>query len=324
VLGAGAVGGYLAARLATAGRDVAVVTRGAHLAAIRERGLTLVTPVERFTVPVTASDDPAAIGPVDLVLVTAKTPTFAALAEAMGPLLHETTAVLFAVNGVFWFYGHGFAPGGRAPDTARLDPGGVLHRRIGAARALGAVVYSPNEVVEPGTVENGRVDDNRLVLGEAAPGPVTPRLAAVRDTLSGCGFLVEATADLRRAMWAKLARNVASGPLACLTGADGRSLLADPDVRPIAIGLMREALAVAAAHGFDGLGIDPAKVAVGPPAAHKPSILQDLERGRPMEIDTMLAAVQDLARQAGVATPALDTLLPLVILRARLAGSYPG
>jgi len=300
-----------------------VVARGEHLAAIRAKGLTLETPCDRFTVRIQATAEPAELGPQGLVIVTAKTTAFPAVAQSIGPLLGPETAVLFAVNGVFWFYAHGFAPGGVAPDLRRLDPEGTLHRLIGVERAIGGVVHSPNEVVEPGSVHNGRVDDNRFVLGEPGPGPVSPRLKAIAAALDGAGFIVDTTDDIRRAMWLKLIRNVASAPVACLSGADGQRLAKDPDLRKVAATLMRETLDVAEAHGFTGSGIDPEAELAKPRFAHKPSILQDLERGRPMEIDTMLRAVQDLARQSRVPTPTLDTLLPILILRAQLAGCYP-
>lgn len=322
IVGAGAVGGYLAARLAAAGHSVALVARGAHLAAIRERGLTLDAPDGLLTVRVEASDRPAELGPQDLVITSAKTPALPQLVAGIGPLLGETTPIVTAMNGVFWWYGHGFRPGGRAPSTARLDPEGRLAATIPAARALGMIVYSSNEVTAPGVVKNSSAR-NRYLVGAADPAGLD-RAEAVAGALGGAGFAVEATADIRRAMWTKLVRNLSTAPLAVLTGATAAAIIDDPDVAGVGRGLFLEGAAVAAAHGFDGLADEADAVFTkGGGAAQKPSMLQDLERGRPLEIDSMLRIVQDFARDCGIATPTLDAVVALVVLRARTAGLYP-
>jgi 2-dehydropantoate 2-reductase len=326
IFGAGSVGGYRAARLARAGREVAVVARGPHLQAIRAKGLTLETPLETFTVHPPASDRAVDLGPQDLVIVTAKTPALPTVARSLAPLLGPDTVVAFAVNGVFWFYGHRFAPQGRPLDTSRLDPDGVLHRLIGPERALGIVIYSPNEVLEPGFVQNTRRDDNRFVVGEPATAEApSARVRAIARALDGCGFISEAAADIRLEMWKKLSRNVSGSPLCALLGTDIKTAFADPEVRELSARLLLEALAVAASHGFADLGIDPTSQLASRTAAlpHKPSLLQDLERGRPMEVDSMLGIVRDFARQAEIATPTLDTVLTLLVARARAAGCYP-
>jgi 2-dehydropantoate 2-reductase len=323
VYGAGSIGGYLAARLAKAGREVAVIARGAHLEAIQSNGLTLETPDERFTVQIQASDDPAAIGPVDIVLVTAKTTANAEVAQRIAPLLKPETPVVFTQNGVFWWYGHGFQPTGRPLDLARLDRDGALARRIGAERALGMVIYSPDEVVAPGVVRNAR-STNRFVLGDPSA-PAGERESKVARALDGAGFTVEQAKDIRLEMWRKLAINLSGGTIAALTGARTDQVMADAPVRAIARRMMEGGIAVAAAHGFTDLGLDPeAATAPGSRPQHKPSMLQDLERGRPMEIDSMIGVVADLARDAGVPTPTLDVVLALLALRARTAGCYGG
>jgi 2-dehydropantoate 2-reductase len=321
VFGAGAVGGYLAARLAHAGREVSVVARGAHLAAIRQDGLRLVTPEESFVTHLAASSDPSDLGPQDLVVVAVKAPALPEVARAIGPLLGPGTPVAFAMNGVQWWYGHGFAPGGHELDLSRLDPGGALDQALGPDRALGMIVYSPNEVIEPGVVRNGG-GRNRFVLGDPA-GPRSERVETVRAALAGAGFTVEATDDIRHEMWLKLVRNVSTGPLCALTGARASDIVDDPGTRAVARAMVVEALAVAASHGF-ALGIDPdASSRPGTRPVHKPSMLQDLERGRPMEIDAILGMVVDFAAQAGVPTPTLSTVLALLSLRARGAGLQP-
>jgi 2-dehydropantoate 2-reductase len=325
VFGAGAVGSFLLAGLARDGKDVCAVARGPHLAAMQAGGLRLESPAENFAVKVHASDDPAALGPQDLVIVATKTPALAQVARSIAPLLHEATAVAFAVNGVYWFYGDGFAPKGTTPNTARLDPDGSLHRSVGASRSLGMVVNSPNEIAAPGVVHNGRPGGNSFIVGEALPAMADPaRASAIATELSGSLFTCSASPDIRRAMWVKLVRNVAGSPICSLTQSSLTAAYSDPDLRQLAIALMNEATAVGAAHGFDCLAADPqADVAAAAKLQHKPSMLQDLELGRPMEIDSQLAIVHDFARQGGVATPTLERLLPILMLRARTAGSYP-
>lgn len=320
IFGAGAVGGYLAAQLARAGRDVAVVARGEQLAAIRRSGLTLETPTETFTTPVEASDDPAAIGPADIVLVTLKTTANPAVAGAIGPLLRPETEVVFAQNGIFWWYGHGFDPGVPMA-SARLDPGGRLAAAIGPERAMGCVIYSPNEVVAPGHIVC-TLRDCHFHFGAATPRPAA--VAKVAEALGGAGFRVEQPADIRRTMWAKLLVNLSTAPLCTLTRATAAGLDAEPGMTGVAKNLVLDGMAVAAAHGFAELGIDPDALArPGGRFPHKPSMLQDLERGRPLEIDTMLGAVQDFARAAEVSTPTLDVVTALLTQLARTKGLYP-
>ena len=323
IVGAGAVGGYLAARLAHAGHRVALVARGAHLDAIREGVLTLETPDGRLTVAVEASERPGDLGAQDLVITSAKTPALPDLVAGIGPMLGPETPVVTAMNGVFWWYAHGFAPEGRTPPTGRLDPDGRLARAIPAERALGMIVYSSNEVIAPGTVRNVSTG-NRYLVGAADPAGLE-QAEAVARALDGSGFTIEATAEIRRAMWTKLVRNLSSAPISVLTGATVREIMDDSPVRRVSRALFEEGAAVAAAHGFEGLAGDADPVfAPGTGPTQKPSMRQDLERGRPMEIDSMLRIVQDFARDSGVATPRLDTVVALVVLRARMAGLYTG
>ncbi|WGF86571.1 ketopantoate reductase family protein [Marinivivus vitaminiproducens] len=321
IFGAGAVGGYLAARLAHAGRDVSLVARGAHLDAIRRDGLALETLSERFTVRPKASADPAELGPQDVVIVSTKTTALPDIAPRLAPLLGPDTPVVFAVNGVFWFYADGMAD--PAPDASRVDPGGVLHRAIGVERAMGMVIYSPNTVTAPGHVHNtGKA--NRFVLGEARGG-LSDRLTALTEALSADGYGMTATDEIRLEMWRKLTRNVPSTLLCGLTGTPTADIYIRPELRALADRVIAETKRVAAAHGFAELGIDDvADRAHSAGLRHKPSSLQDLERGRPVEIDNQLAIIQDFARQSGTPTPDLDVLLGLLVVRAKAMGSYTG
>ena len=301
VFGAGGVGGYLAARLALAGRGVSIVARGDHLRAIAERGLTVVSGEERITVGLPASDTLADLARPDVVVVSVKATALESAAGEIGPYLAPHTGVIFAVNGVFWFYGAGQSQ----VRTERRDPKGVLHREIGVKRTFGMVVRSQNEVVAPGRVLNH--GGGQYLLGSAVPGSV--RLAIIAELLNVAGTSVAATADLGREMWRKLTRNIAVALVCVTVQSTAGEAFSDPAVRSVALGAMREALALAAAHGFRNvldLGAD-ADI-VSRMNVVKPSIVQDLERARPMEIDAQILAVQDFARQTGGATLIIDTL----------------
>ncbi|MGY6571107.1 MAG: ketopantoate reductase family protein [Salinarimonas sp.] len=321
IVGAGAVGGYLAAELARAGHEVCVVARGENLQAIGTGGLVLETPEKRFRVQLRASEDPAYLGLQDLVIVTAKTPALPELFKRLKPLLGPYTPVVNAMNGVFWWYAHDFTPNGVVPNTQRLDPDNHLSATLPLERCVGMIVYSANTVIAPGVVRNTS-RSNRFVIGTADPA-VGPDAAAIARSLSGAGFETRVAADIRREMWQKLLRNIASASVAVLTGATIADIAADPDLASIARSVHREAAAVAEAHGFEGFAAESDTLYLpGTGLRHKPSLLQDLESGRPMEIDTMIAIVQDFARQLDIATPYLDTLVPLIVAKAELAGCY--
>lgn len=321
IIGAGAVGGFLANRLAAA-HDVTVLARGAHLAAIKAGGLRVVAKDGSETVArVAATDDPADLGPQDLLIATLKAPALPDVLTALRPLLRDGVPLIAAMNGIFWWYGHGLDVGGAPPDTARLDPDGHLAAAVAPQDGLGMIIYSANTVIAPGVVENA-TPFNRYTIGAATPAGHA-RAEALAAALAVPGLEVSADPDIRRFMWRKLLLNLTTAPTSVLTGADAYTIFADPDARAVAQALFHEGVAVAAAHGFTGLA-DPERVfrpELHP--RHVPSIRQDLDLGRPMEIDTILRVIQDFARQAGVATPTLDALVPLVILSARAAGGYP-
>lgn len=250
------------------------------------------------------------------------TPALADVLQSLPATLLRDTPLITAMNGVFWWYGHGFSPRGQVPDTARLDADGRLARLVNPDNVIGAVIYSTNQVIAPGMVQN-RSTDNRFVLG--GPNPEnTERLENLIAPLSGPLVTLQVEADIRRQMWHKLLRHLSSAPLSVLTAARVREIYSDPDVFRLARALFLEGAAVAESHDIGGLEdeVDQAiKLGIG--ALQQPSMRQDLELRRPMEIDTMLAIVQDFARQSGVAVPVLDMVLALVRLRARVAGCYP-
>lgn len=320
VFGAGGVGGYMAARLARAGRDVAIIARGPHLDHIRAEGLTIRTAESEFTVRVPASDTLADFSPFDVIIVTAKGPSLPAIAEALAPHLASSTHVLFATNGIQWFYGDQFAPGGMILDTSRLDPDGRLHRLVGPQRSFGVVVRSSNVVVQPGIVFNS--GGGSYYIGEAVDegGAQREALASLLD-VEGAHFV--AAADIRREMWKKLVRNVAVAVLCGLTHSSPGVAFSDPGTAGLALAVMKEVTLVAAAHSFEDLmDLNAEAALVSKMTAMKPSIVQDLELGRTVEIDAQLLIVLDFAEQAGLSVPILSTLAPILVQKARIAGCY--
>jgi 2-dehydropantoate 2-reductase len=322
VFGAGAVGGHFAAQLAASGHDVSVVARGAHLDAIRRNGLTLLKGAERIAGRVKAAEDPREIGPVDYVLVTLKATALAAFADGAAPLLGEDTAVVFAQNGIPWWYALGISSArSRTPGLGVLDPGGKLARAIAPARVIGSVVYSANEVVEPGVVRNNAPQRNMLVLGEPDDRP-TERVRRLAAALEKSSIDAPIETDIRRTIWAKLVINLASSSIGVVTGGTVKENLADPNLLELRKRMQAEARAVAAAHGVDteGAPLPPPHTTGGP--QHKTSMLQDYELGRPMEIDAILMAPLWFARAAQVPVPTLEAVIALAAHKAKKKGLY--
>lgn len=322
VYGAGSIGGNFATRLALAGNEVSIVVRGPHLEAVKARGLTMLCGGERFVVPVKASDRPADLGPQDLVLVTMKACSLPAIAESVAPLLGPDTPVAFVQNGIPWWYGHGLgAARPPAPDLSRLDPGGGLAKVVGYERAIGAVVTSSNHVIEPGVVLNISPERNILWVGEIDDRP-SARIDQIRATLVAAGIASPASRDIRYDVWHKLMANL-TGSTVCLILGQTNLIQATPMVNRLVRRAHEEALAVATAHGV--VLDDSPEVRYGPTRVypdHRPSILQDYEYGRPMEIEAIVRAPLAFARSAGVATPTLDALESLCVSMAVSKGLY--
>jgi 2-dehydropantoate 2-reductase len=320
VYGAGAIGGHLAARLALGGAEVSLVARGAHLAAIRANGLTVHAHDGTHHSTPRASDNPEQLGPQDAVIVTVKSPALPDVAAGIAPLLRADTPVAFVMNGIpWWYFDHDGGPhdGLRLPEA---DPGDALRQAIGVGRTIGGVVYSATEVIAPGVVksEHGNI---RVILGEP-DGRISDRAQAIAAALAAGGMPSPVSPDIRTEIWSKLLGNLASGPLCVLTRLGVRDAYADPLIREAAFRSAEEGRAIAAALGRALPEAAAVRVA-NATMVHKPSILQDLELGRPMEVDTLFALPLKLARLAGVATPQLDLLVALVKQAARAKGLYP-
>jgi 2-dehydropantoate 2-reductase len=320
VYGAGAIGGHLAIRLARGGADVAVVARGPHLAAIQANGLTVHAVDGTHRIAVRATDDPASLGVQDAVFVTVKAPALGDVAAGIGPMLGPDTPVAFVMNGIPWWYCLSLGGALDGQRLARIDPGDALFRAIGAGRAMGGVVYSASAVVAPGVVEVEQ-PKSRVVLGEI-DGAKSKRLAALAGLISAGGISGEAVADIRTEIWNKLISNIAGGTLAVLSGSAPKAVYTEDAAREASLRAMGEATAIAQALGSRPTTNHEARVKSQSAMDHKPSILQDLELGRPMEIDGMFDAPLALARLVGVATPTLDLLVALCKLKARAAGLY--
>ncbi|MGY9046633.1 2-dehydropantoate 2-reductase [Puniceibacterium antarcticum] len=321
VFGAGAIGGYMGVKLAQAGADISLVARGPHLAAMQAKGLKLIEEGGEETVAkVTASEDPGEIGVQDYVIVTLKAHSVPAVVERMQPLIGPNTTIVSGVNGVPWWYFHKI--GGELEGTRleSVDPGNKQWDGFGPDRVLGCVVYPAAEVIEPGVIKH--IEGNRFSLGEP-DGAKSDRALALSRALSEAGLKAPVRPRLRDEIWVKLWGNLSFNPISALTHATLDVLCTDPGTRAVAKGMMLEAQAVAEKLGVK-FPIDVEKRIDGGAAvgAHRTSMLQDLDQGRPMEIDALIGSVQELGRVTDTATPTIDTVLALVQLRARSAGLY--
>ena len=320
IYGAGAIGGFLAAYLSRAGHAVSVIARGANLAALRARGLTLHHADDTFTVYPDCAEDPRQIGAVDTVFVTVKGPALAAVGDAIGPLIGGDTSVVFAMNGIPWWYDHG-RDGKPTGAAAMLDPTGSLRRNIGAERAIGCVVDCPTRVSEPGVVVCNGQAKGKFTLGDP-DGSASVRVLALSDLLDGAGMDGPVSQEIRQVIWAKLVVNLSRSPLAVLTGVSELTLAEDAAVTAIAEEMIGEAAAVASAHGID-LDLDwPGLLRPEHRFNHRPSMLQDWDAQRPMEIDSIVGIVGRFAAEAGLETPTTDRMLALLVMKAREAGLY--
>ena len=320
IYGAGAIGGFLGAYLARAGHEISLIARGTQLQALRAKGLTLIHGEEKFTTYPDCAEDARQIGPANAVFVTVKGPALPAVGEGIGPLLGGDTAVVFAMNGLPWWYDHGRDA---SPTSAAnlLDPTGSLRREVGEERAIGCVVDCPVRISEPGVVICNRPTKATFALGEPN-GTASERVIALSNVLNGAGLNGPVSRDIRHAIWAKLVINLSRSPLAVLTGVPETKLAADPMMTEISREMITEAAAVAAAHGIH-LDLDwPRLLEERHRTVHRPSMLQDWDAQRPMEIDSIGTIVSRFAAEAGLETPTIDRVLAMVRLKALEVGLY--
>jgi 2-dehydropantoate 2-reductase len=318
IFGAGAVGSHFAVRLALAGHEVSCVMRGPHLAAVKDKGLMLRVGEAKFNAKVKASDDPAALGPQDLVISTLKATGVASLASGLKPLLGSDTPVIFAQNGIPWWYDIGLPAAHPAPpDLSFLDPGGALRAAVPKERIIGGVIFSSNEVIEPGVVANLSPERNMLLIGECDD-RASERIGKLRALLEAASVASAPTAQIRETIWSKLLTNMSMSVLCLLTGQTARGVRDEPALQHVIPRLLDEANAVAQSCIPNVKRVTRS----GPAPEHKPSILQDYELGRAMEIDVLVCAPAAFARAADLSTPMLDLIAGLAIQRARDKGLY--
>ncbi|MCW5702549.1 MAG: 2-dehydropantoate 2-reductase [Bradyrhizobium sp.] len=318
IFGAGAVGSHLALRLSRAGNEVSCVMRGPHLAAVQKNGLTLRSGGDELKAKVKASDNPADLGPQDLVISTLKATAVAALATGVTPMLADDTAVVFAQNGIPWWYDIGLPEDHPpTPDLSFLDPGGALRKAIPRELIVGGVIFSSNEVIAPGVIHNSSPERNMLQIGECDDRE-GERIARLRSVLEAAQILSPPVARIREAIWSKLLTNMSMSVLCLLTGQTARGVRDDPALQEVIPHLLDEANAIAQSC-YPGVKRITRTV---PAPHHKPSILQDYELGRAMEIDALVRAPAAFARAANLSTPMMDLVGALAIQHARDKGLY--
>jgi len=324
IFGAGAVGGHIAAKLAAGGHDVSVIARGAHLEAMRDKGITLLHGDRTIRGRVRALPGVSGLGPQDFVFVTLKANALGDFAAAAAPLLGPDTGVVFGQNGIPWWYGIGLSPSRpRPPDLSKLYPGGPLQELLRPEQIIGGVLYSANEVQEPGVIVN-RVPGNNMIVVGRADDAQSDTVVSLRKLLEQNDIASPQTADIRASVWHKIVQALGAGALCTLVEAPIAAVRGDPALAQLAARLADEGRAIARAHG-----VDPAAAPKRPSGAqssgliaHKPSMLQDYERNRPMEVEAQLVATLAFARVANVAVPALETIVPLIAFKAAAKGLY--
>ncbi len=322
IYGAGAIGGWIGAALAQAGCALNAVARGATLQALRENGLTVVRQGDvRSRTPVQAEEDPAALGTQDLVVIAVKAPALASVAERIGPLLGPDTIVLTAMNGVpWWFLDGGFGGPLAGRRLASVDADGRIAAAIPARHVVGGVVHASCALDGPGVVRHHF--GNGLLVGEPS-GQASARVQRLVALLQQGGIDARVSPQIQKDVWYKLWGNMTVNPISALTGATTDKILGDDLVRGFISAVMLEAKAIG-----ERIGVP---IAESPEDRHavtrklgafKTSMLQDVEAGRPVELDALVSAVRELGQGVGVATPCTDALLGLARLRLRQAGLY--
>ena len=301
IAGAGAIGGYIGARLARAGADVVLHARGPHLRAMQERGLRVISPDGDFEVTPSVAADVAAIGHADVVFLGVKAHSLTALAPTLTPLLGPSTIVVSTQNGIPWWYFQGIGGELEGLRLERVDPGGVIARAIEPPRVVGSLAYFATDIVEPGVIRH--TEGNRISFGEP-DGSKSERARAIAEALIAAGFRCPVTARFRHEIWVKLLGNVAFNPISALTGGTLEELARHPDVSRLVRDLMMETEAVAGKLGIElPISIDQRMAGAEKVGAHKTSMLQDLEAGRPMELEAVVGAVVELGERLGVPMP---------------------
>jgi 2-dehydropantoate 2-reductase len=303
ILGAGAIGAYVGAALHRGGTDVHLVARGEHLAAIRADGVQVTSPRGDFSARTPATDDPAEIGPVDYVFLGLKANSYASCGRLIAPLLHEDTAIVAAQNGIPWWYFHGLAGPYEDRRIESVDPGGTVSRTLPVERAIGCVVYCSTEIEGPGRIRH--MEGTRFSIGEPA-GPVSRRCVEFAEAMSAGGLKCPVEPEIREDIWIKLLGNAAFNPISALSRATMAEIAGHAATRDTVRQMMGETLQIAAAVGCrPQISVEKRLNGAERVGNHKTSMLQDLERGKPLELDVILSAVVELADMTGTPAPTL-------------------
>ncbi|MBT6565995.1 2-dehydropantoate 2-reductase [uncultured Candidatus Puniceispirillum sp.] len=320
IFGAGAIGGYLGAKLAANGTDVSLVARGPHLDAMRNNGLRLIEETGETNVSVNAASDPADLGEQDYLVITLKAHSVPPMVEKMAPLIGKHTTILSCVNGVPWWYFYKL--GGHLDGTQleSVDPAGAQWNGFGPEKVIGCVVYPAAEVVEPGVIKH--IEGNRFSLGEP-DGQKSDRITTLSKIFTEAGLKAPVRPRIRDEIWVKLWGNLSFNPISALTHATLDILCTDPSTRIVARNMMLEAQQIAEKLGVK-FPIDVDRRIEGGAAvgAHRTSMWQDLDMGRPMEIDALVGSVKELGRITDIPTPTIDVVLGLIQMRGKIAGVY--
>ncbi|MCI0347924.1 MAG: 2-dehydropantoate 2-reductase [Acidobacteriales bacterium] len=317
VVGAGAIGAFAGAMLARSGEDVTLIARGAHLRAMQERGVRVRGSAGEFEVWPAATDDPASVGSVDVVLLTLKAHSLTEMAPRLAPLLGPETSIVSAQNGIPWwyFYRHGGVWEGMHLET--VDPGGVISRSIDPMRVIGCVVYPSTVITEPGVIEH--IEGTRFAIGEL-DGSKSERCRRLADAFIKAGLRAPIRGDIRHDMWVKLLGNVAFNPISALTRATLVEIAQCQETRSLAAEIMTETEAVAKRLGLDlGISIEQRLEGAEKVGHHKTSMLQDVEMGRPLELEAIVGAVVELGGKLGVSLPCTRAVYACAKLLARSA-----
>jgi 2-dehydropantoate 2-reductase len=321
IVGAGAIGGFVGARLAAAGgAEVSAIARGATLLALQQHGWRLNTSSGLVQGPAQASSNAADLGPQDLVIVAVKGTALTQAAQDLAPLLGPGTVVMPAMNGVPWWFCQQL-PGMAEMPLQSVDPGGRIASAIPFEHVLGCVVHASTATTEPGLVQHKM--GHGLIVGEPLGGR-SPRAQGVVELLVGAGFDASCSDNVRYDIWYKLWGNMTMNPVSAITGASIDRVLADPLVRGFCSAAMREAAAIGARIGCDiGQSAEDRHAVTARLGAFKTSMLQDAEAGRAIELDALVAAVREIGARLGCPTPNIDILLGLTRLFGRTHGLYP-
>lgn len=312
IVGAGAIGAFAGAMLARSGEDVTLIARGPHLLAMQRYGVRVRGEIGEFAVHPTATDDPAAVGPVDVVLLTLKAHSLTAMAPRLAPLMGPDTCVLSAQNGIPWwyFYHHGGEWEGTHLET--VDPGAVIGQSMDPSRVIGCVVYPSTTIVEPGIVWH--IEGTRFAIGEP-DGSKSERCRRIADSFIKAGLRCPIRTNIRHDMWVKLMGNVAYNPISALTRATLIEIVQCPETRELAAAIMAEAESVAGKLGIDvGVSIEQRLEGAQKVGHHKTSMLQDVETGRPMELEAIVGAVVELGNKMGLSLPYTNSVYACVKL----------